>query len=256
MRTPLIGISTYLEPSVQWGEWNLPAAVLPAGYHMMVQRVGGIACLLPPGQTASVKEVVSRLDALIITGGPDVEPSRYGAERHPKTGPPYQHRDRWELALIGTALIQRKPVLGICRGMQLLNVALGGTLVQHLPDVVRTPGHSGPPGVFARHLVRPVPGTTLFRAMPEAAMVPTYHHQAVDRLGNGLVSSAFADDGTIEAIESETAGAFALGVQWHPEAGRDHRIVDALVRAAVPPSAKAPRSPRGATRRRPSDSSM
>ncbi|MFJ2061336.1 gamma-glutamyl-gamma-aminobutyrate hydrolase family protein [Streptomyces sp. NPDC087908] len=229
---PLIGISTYQEASVRWGAWDLPAAVLPAGYYRMIQNTGGLACLLPPADPAAAEQTVARIDGLVIAGGPDVEPAHYRAEPHPRTGVAHRHRDHWELALIHAALAQDKPLLGVCRGMQLLNVALGGTLVQHVPDVVGHRGHSGPPGTFARHVVVPVPGTRLAAAIPHETMVPTYHHQAVDRLGSGLTPSAFADDGTIEAIESRSETPFALGVQWHPEAGDDDRVFQALIQSA------------------------
>ncbi|MDX3228484.1 gamma-glutamyl-gamma-aminobutyrate hydrolase family protein [Streptomyces sp. ME19-01-6] len=231
MPKPLIGISTYLESAVSWGVWHQPAALLPAGYHRLVQRAGGLAAMLPPDDApASAASVVSRLDALVIAGGPDVEPVRYGAEPHERTGPPARERDAWELALIEAALAVRLPLLGICRGMQLLNVARGGTLIQHLE------GHVGPPGVFERHEVKPVPGTLLARIAPEAVSVPTYHHQAVDRLGAGLVASAHATgDGTVEAMEVPGDAGFVLGVQWHPEAdtGQDLRVMRALVEAAA-----------------------
>ncbi|MEU9796857.1 gamma-glutamyl-gamma-aminobutyrate hydrolase family protein [Streptomyces sparsogenes] len=229
MSKPLIGISTYLESSVRWGVWHQPAALLPAGYHRLVQRAGGLAALLPPDDApASATSVVSRLDALVIAGGPDVEPLRYGADPHERTGPPARERDAWELALIEAALAAGLPLLGICRGMQLLNVALGGTLVQHLE------GHVGPPGVFEHHEIKPVPGTLLSRITPDAVSVPTYHHQAVDRLGEGLVVSAHATaDGTVEAVELPGDTGFVLGVQWHPEAGEDVRVMRALVDAAA-----------------------
>jgi putative glutamine amidotransferase len=223
---PLIGISTYLEAEARWGVWTLPAAVLPAGYHRHVQRAGGIPALLPPDDPALAAESVARLDGLVIAGGPDVQPGRYGAEPHPRTGPPAVERDAWELALIEAALRDGVPLLGICRGMQLLNVALGGTLAQHID------GHAGPPGVFAWHRIKPVPGTLLAGALPEAVSVPTYHHQAVDRLGGGLIGCAHAEDGTVEAVELPGAEGFVLGVQWHPEAGDDARIMGALVTAA------------------------
>ncbi|MYT29853.1 MULTISPECIES: gamma-glutamyl-gamma-aminobutyrate hydrolase family protein [unclassified Streptomyces] len=222
---PLIGISTYQEEA-RWGVWTLPAALVPAGYPRLVRRSGGLAALLPPGDPETAAATVARLDGLVIAGGADVAPARYGAEPHPRTGPPALDRDAWELALIEAALTAGVPLLGICRGLQLLNVALGGTLVQHLD------GHSGPPGVFARHEIKPVPGTLLAAALPEPVAVPTYHHQAVDRLGRGLVASAYAEDGTVEAVELPDAAAFTLAVQWHPEAGDDTRVMDALVAAA------------------------
>ncbi|MEV1085962.1 gamma-glutamyl-gamma-aminobutyrate hydrolase family protein [Streptomyces sp. NPDC050211] len=222
---PLIGISTYLEAGARWGAWELEAALLPAGYPRLVQAAGGLAAMLPPDEPSLAAAAVARLDGLVIAGGPDVEPVRYGAERDARTGPPARARDAWELALIEAALRDRVPLLGICRGMQLLNVALGGTLVQHLD------GHAEVVGVFGRHSVKPVPGTLYAGVVPEETAVPTYHHQAVDRLGVGLVVSAHAGDGTVEAVELPSGG-WVLGVQWHPEMGEDLRVMGALVRAA------------------------
>ncbi|MFJ4921583.1 gamma-glutamyl-gamma-aminobutyrate hydrolase family protein [Streptomyces sp. NPDC088725] len=224
---PLIGISTYLEESATWGAWNLPAALLPVGYPRIVQRAGGLAAMLPPDDPAAAASVVARLDGLVIAGGPDVEPVRYGAEPHPRTGPPARERDAWELALIGAALASGTPLLGICRGLQLLNVALGGTLVQHIEGHV-----SQTPGTFGAHPVNPVPGTRYGSLVAEEFTVPTQHHQSVDRLGEGLTVSAVAADGTVEAIELPDPH-WALGVQWHPEMAEDTRVVAALVRAAA-----------------------
>jgi putative glutamine amidotransferase len=226
-RLPLIGVSTYLEAGARWGVWELEAALLPAGYPRLVQRAGGLAAMLPPDAPEQAAAVVARLDGLVIAGGPDVEPVRYGADPHPRTGPPARARDAWELALIEAALAARLPLLGICRGMQLLNVALGGTLVQHIE------GHAEVVGVFGDHPVKPVPGTLYAPAVPEETSVPTYHHQAVDRLGTGLVPTAYAEDGTVEAVELPSAPGWVLGVQWHPEMGDDVRVMRALVEAAA-----------------------
>ncbi|MET7457204.1 gamma-glutamyl-gamma-aminobutyrate hydrolase family protein [Streptomyces sp. NPDC005574] len=223
---PLIGISTYVEAGARWGVWELEAALLPVGYPRLVQRAGGLAAMLPPDAPEHAAAAVARLDGLVIAGGPDVEPARYGAEPDPRTGPPARARDAWELALIDAALTAGVPLLGVCRGMQLLNVALGGTLVQHLD------GHAEVIGVFGRHPVKPVPGTLYADAVPELTSVPAYHHQAVDRLGTGLVVSAHAEDGTVEAVELPSAD-WVLGVQWHPEMGEDVRVVSALVEAAT-----------------------
>ncbi|EGX56472.1 putative glutamine amidotransferase [Streptomyces zinciresistens K42] len=222
----MIGVSTYLEAGARWGVWELEAALLPVGYPRLVQRAGGLAAMLPPDDPQYAAAAVARLDGLVIAGGPDVEPVRYGAEREPRTGPPAPERDEWELALIDAALGAGVPLLGICRGMQLLNVALGGTLVQHID------GHAERVGVFGGHDVKPVPGTRYAEAVPEAAYVPAYHHQAVDRLGAGLTASAYAADGTVEAVELPSAP-WVLGVQWHPEMGGDLRVMRALVRAAA-----------------------
>ncbi|WP_413756411.1 gamma-glutamyl-gamma-aminobutyrate hydrolase family protein [Streptomyces sp. MMBL 11-3] len=221
---PLIGVSTYLE-TARWGVWELEAALLPAGYPRLVQAAGGVAAMLPPDDPAYAAGVVARLDGLVIAGGPDVDPGRYGAARDPRCGPEARARDSWELALIGAALAAGTPLLGICRGMQLLNVALGGTLVQHID------GHVEAVGVFGRHGVKPVPGSLYAGLVGGEVSVPTYHHQAVDRLGEGLVASAFAGDGTVEAVE--LAGPrWALGVQWHPEMGADVSVMRGLIEAA------------------------
>ncbi|MFB7978326.1 gamma-glutamyl-gamma-aminobutyrate hydrolase family protein [Streptomyces vinaceus] len=227
MPRPLIGITTYVEESTRYGVWDVPTSLVPTGYHELVQAAGGAAVLLPPDEPGSAAEVLSRLDGLVVAGGPDVDPVRYGADRDPRTGAPATVRDEWELSLIGAALAAGVPVLGICRGMQALNVALGGTLVQHID------GHAAGPGVMSWHPVRPVEGTRYAALVPEEAEVPTYHHQAVDRLGEGLIASAHAVDGTVEAIELPDPAHWVLGVQWHPERDKDTRVMFALVEAAA-----------------------
>ncbi|MGW0735449.1 gamma-glutamyl-gamma-aminobutyrate hydrolase family protein [Streptomyces sp. NPDC002851] len=221
---PLIGVTTYLSDA-SWGVWEQEAALLPSAYPRLVQAAGGLAAMLPPDDPERAAATVARLDGLVIAGGPDVAPECYGAARDPRTGPPTPERDAWELALIDAALTSGTPLLGICRGMQLLNVARGGTLLQHMD------GHTKDVGVFGDHAVRPVPGTRYAAIVPAEDTVPTYHHQAVDQLGDGLVISAYADDGTVEAVELPGDG-WVLGVQWHPEMGTDLRVMRALVAAA------------------------
>ncbi|MFF0426165.1 gamma-glutamyl-gamma-aminobutyrate hydrolase family protein [Streptomyces sp. NPDC004520] len=224
MTKPLIGVTTYLDQA-RWRVWDMTAALLPAQYPRLVRESGGLAVMLPPDGPEAAAAMVARLDGLVIAGGADVEPGRYGAEPDPRTGPPARERDSWELALIDAALASGTPLLGICRGMQLLNVALGGTLVQHMD------GHVEAVGVIGRHAVKPVPGTRYASLVPELTEVPTYHHQAVDRLGTGLTASAHAEDGTVEAVETD-GPAWVLGVQWHPEMGEDLRVMRGLVEAA------------------------
>ncbi|MFJ6482624.1 gamma-glutamyl-gamma-aminobutyrate hydrolase family protein [Streptomyces sp. NPDC091682] len=226
MPRPLIGITTYVEDSTRYGVWDLPTSLVPTGYYELVQAAGGAAVLLPPDEPGSAAEVLSRVDGLVVAGGPDLDPVHYGAARDSRTGAPATVRDHWELALIAAALDADLPLLGICRGMQALNVALGGTLIQHID------GHVDTPGVMSRHPVRPVPGTRYADLVPEEAQVPTYHHQAVYRLGHGLVVSAHAVDGTVEAIEVPDPERWVLGVQWHPERDTDTRVMSALVEAA------------------------
>lgn len=227
MPRPLIGITTYLDTAA-WGVWRRPAALLPADYPALVQRAGGVAVMLPPDpDPAAAHAAVARLDGLILAGGADVDPEHYGATPDPRAGPPAPERDHWELALIHAARAVGTPILGICRGMQLLNVALGGTLLQHLD------GHMEAEGIFGTHPVRPVPGTRYASIVPETTQVPTYHHQAVAQLAPLLRASAHAEDGTVEAVEPAFPGeGWLLGVQWHPEVGRDLRIVRALVAVA------------------------
>ncbi|HEX2316988.1 MAG TPA: gamma-glutamyl-gamma-aminobutyrate hydrolase family protein [Thermomonospora sp.] len=239
---PLIGVTTYLE-AARWGVWVREAALLPASYVRAVERAGGVALLLPPAASLDgVPALVRRLDGLVLTGGPDIDPALYGAQPHERTGPPQPRRDRFELALVRAAVDADLPFLAICRGMQALNVARGGTLVQHLPEAVGHDAHGPGPGRIGTHRVRISPTSTVGRILGESADVPTYHHQAVRRLGGGLVAVAWAEDQVVEAVEVQ-GHSFGLGVQWHPEDGDDPRLFEALVAAAGrrPPDLEVPR---------------
>jgi anthranilate synthase component 2/putative glutamine amidotransferase len=224
---PLIGISTYREQA-RWGVWDVPAVLLPASYADAVADGGGEPVLLPTGSGSP--EVVARLDGLVLAGGADVDPTRYGAVAGPHTVP-RPDRDSAELAVLLGALDRDLPLLAICRGMQLLNVALGGNLLQHLPDVEGAGAHAQAPGMFARREVRTAPDSAVARFLGSTAAVNCHHHQALDRIAAGLTPSAWAEDGVVEAVE--VAGRrFCVGVQWHPEAGEDRRLFEALVDAA------------------------
>ncbi|PPK98361.1 putative glutamine amidotransferase [Kineococcus xinjiangensis] len=235
-RRPLIGLTTYLEAS-RHGVWNVVSALLPAAYVDGVRAAGGRPVLLPPcgpGAPAWSPEELADLDALVLTGGADVAPACYGQQPAPSTGSPSPERDHSEIALLRGALALGLPVLGICRGAQVLNVALGGTLHQHLPDVLGSPRHQVSPAVFASTTVRTEPGSRVHGLLGEEVEVRCYHHQAVDRLAEGLRVAARAPDGTVEAVEAADPGAgFCVGVQWHPEQDeRDVRLFAAVVDAA------------------------
>ena len=226
---PIIGITSYAEDA-RWGVWEAPAALIPLSYVHAVEAAGGRPLLLPPS-SEGVEETLDALDGLLLSGGADVDPEAYGAEAHPATNGTRPERDAAELALLEAALARDLPVLAVCRGSQVLNVALGGDLVQHLPEVVGHEGHKETPGVFADHGVEILPGTRLHGVMGVHAPVKSHHHQGYGRLGEGLREAARADDGTIEAVEAPSKR-FALGVLWHPEEGEDAALFAALVEEA------------------------
>ncbi|MEO5792016.1 MAG: gamma-glutamyl-gamma-aminobutyrate hydrolase family protein [Gaiellaceae bacterium] len=224
---PLIGITAYAEPSVRWGVWDVPAAVIPLAYVQQVESAGGRALLVPPSDEA-IEETLDALDGILFSGGSDLDPSEYGQDAHPETNGTRPVRDRGELALLRAALGRDMPVLAVCRGSQVLNVARGGDLVQHLPDVVGDEKHKETPGVFADHEVEVKEGTRLNELLGDRAPVKSHHHQGFGKLGDGLVESAWADDGTVEALE-DPGKRFAVGVLWHPEEGEDAALFRALV---------------------------
>jgi putative glutamine amidotransferase len=226
---PLIGITTYAQPA-RWGAWDLPAALVPLDYVDAVERAGGRPLLVPPSEVG-VEETLEALHGIVFSGGADVEPAHYGAASHPTTDAPQTRRDLAELALLRAALERDLPTLAICRGSQLLNVVRGGDLVQHLPDVVGNTSHRDTPGIFSEHAVRVDAGSRLGVLVGDRGEVKSSHHQGLGRVGTGLVETAWAEDGTLEAVE-DPHKRFALGVLWHPEAGEDQRLFDALVEEA------------------------
>ena len=230
MARPLIGITTYVEEA-SWSHWQAPGALIPFAYVRAVERAGGRALLVPPDDDG-VEETLDALDGLILSGGNDVDPTSYGAEPHAETGGVRPERDRAELALLEGALARDMPVLAVCRGSQLLNVARGGDLVQHLPEVVGDEKHRETPGVFSAHGVRVDPGSRLGGLVGERAPVRSHHHQGFGRVGADLREAAWADDGTLEAVE-DPSKRFALGVLWHPEEGEDEALFRGLVEEAA-----------------------
>jgi putative glutamine amidotransferase len=231
---PLIGITTYLEQA-RTGVWDVRASFLPEVYLDGVTEAGGIAVLLPPQPVdgGQARTVVSNLDGLVIAGGADVDPQRYGQDPHAATGAPREDRDAWEEALLRAAIEQDVPFLGICRGLQMVNVALGGTLHQHLPDVVGHTGYQPGAAVFGHEEVEVEHDSRLAAILgTERLRVPVYHHQAIDEVAPGLRVTARTDEGIVEAIEVDDAR-YGVGVQWHPEEDRaDRRLFASLVDAA------------------------
>jgi putative glutamine amidotransferase len=230
MSRPVIGITSYAEEGVRWGVWELPAALIPLAYVQAVERAGGRPLLVPPSREG-VDETLDALDGLLLSGGSDLDPELYDAEAHPETNGIRPERDRAELALLEAALERDMPVLAVCRGSQVLNVARGGDLVQHLPEVVGDEKHKHTPGAFADHDVDLKEGTRLQGLLGDRAPVKSHHHQGYGSIGEGLVESAWAEDGTVEALEDPTRR-FTLGVLWHPEAGEDFALFEALVEEA------------------------
>ena len=235
-RRPVVGIAAALE-NANYGVWEGPCALLQISYIQAIQRAGAIAMMIPPDPalTENPDEVLDRIDALVLAGGHDMDPAQYGQDQHPETVGLVPARDEFELALIRRAIERDMPALGICRGMQVLNVALGGTLLQHLPDVVGTNTHRRNRGTFDgnEHDVTLEPGSLAHRAAgSELTMTKSHHHQAIDALGEGLViTGRSATDDLAEAIELPDS-TFVLGVQWHPEADVASQVIGALVEEA------------------------
>jgi gamma-glutamyl-gamma-aminobutyrate hydrolase PuuD len=208
----------------------MPAALIPLDYVDAVERAGGRPVLIPPSE-AGIDETLDALDGIVFSGGADVDPTMYGADAHPETDTPQARRDAGELALLTAALERDMPTLAICRGFQLLNVARGGDLVQHLPEKVGHDEHKQIPGEFAEHPVEVKEGTRLATMVGGRSDVTSHHHQGVGRIGEGLVETAWASDGTLEGVEDPSLR-FAVGVQWHPEAGEDRALFENLVAEA------------------------
>ncbi len=230
MDAPVVGLTTYRQQAA-WGVWNTRADLLPTEYAASVEAAGGVPLLLPPVELpAAAARVVSRLDALVVTGGADVDPGRYGEEPHPRTAGWQADRDDWELSLLTAAAEADLPVLGICRGMQLMAVHAGGTLVQHTPDVVGHETHSPGGDAYGAVAVETEPGSRLARLVGPRAEVSCHHHQSVAS-HPGFAAVARADDGTVEAMEA-IGDRYCLAVQWHPETRTEIGLMAGLLEAA------------------------
>lgn len=231
MSKTIIGITTYREQS-RWGVWDDQADLLPAAYARSIEAAGGIAVLLPPTEDPSrdARDVVARLDGLVIAGGADVDPARYTDVPHERTANWREDRDAWEFALLDAAAEARLPVLGICRGMQVMAVHAGGHLDQHVPDSLGHDDHSPGGDVYGEVRVSLVEGTQLSKILATGPSVRCHHHQSVAD-HPGLVASAHAEDGSLEAME-DPRRPFWMAVQWHPETQQDAGLFTALVAAA------------------------
>jgi putative glutamine amidotransferase len=226
---PLIGITSY-EEEVRWGVWTENAAVVPLAYVRAVEEAGGRPLVVPPSENG-LAETLEALDGVIFSGGGDLDPALYGADPHPETDAPRKARDAAELRMMEAALERDLPVLAICRGSQVFNVARGGNLVQHLPETVGHEKHKHQPGEFSDHDVTVAPRSRLGALLGEHAPVKSHHHQGFGRIGDGLQEVAWAEDGLVEGLEDPDKR-FALGVLWHPEEGEDFALFKALVEEA------------------------
>jgi putative glutamine amidotransferase len=226
---PLIGITSYAE-EIRWGVWTEDAALVPLSYVRAVERAGGRPLVVPPSEDG-LEETLEALDGVIFSGGGDLDPELYGAEPHDATDTPRKERDAAELRLLEAALGRDMPVLAICRGSQLLNVARGGDLVQHLPEEVGHEQHRHDPGSFSEHDVSVAADSRLGELLGDHSPVKSHHHQAYGRIGSGLREVAWAEDGVVEGLE-DADKRFALGVLWHPEEGEDLALFEGLVEHA------------------------
>jgi putative glutamine amidotransferase len=227
---PVVGITSYAE-EVTWGAWVEEAALVPLSYVRAIERAGGRPLVIPPSEGA-IEETLSVLDGILFSGGSDLDPALYDAEAHPETQGVHEARDRAEMALLAAALERDMPVLAVCRGSQVLNVARGGDLVQHLPEVLGHEEHKHTPGKYSDHDVTLEPDTRVGGILGDRAPVKSHHHQGFGRIGEGLREAGYAEDGTVEALE-DPSKRFAVGVLWHPEEGEDMALFEALVQQAA-----------------------
>ncbi|MFL6160575.1 MAG: gamma-glutamyl-gamma-aminobutyrate hydrolase family protein [Marmoricola sp.] len=228
---PLIGLSSYREPA-RWGAWDQSADLLPSDYALAVEAAGGTPVILPPTRpyAEAAAAVVARLDGLVISGGADVRPEQYGEQPHPRTVKWREDRDAWELALLDAAAASDLPTVGVCRGMQVMAVHAGGTLDQHVPDLVGHERHNPGADAFGDTAITIAPDSVLARILEEPPVVACHHHQSV-RTHPGFRAVAWADDGLLEAIEVP-GDRLQVAVQWHPEVRSDRGLFRALVEAA------------------------
>jgi putative glutamine amidotransferase len=227
---PVVGITSYDVEEVTWGVWTEPTIMVPAAYVHAIERAGGRPLVLPP-TPGEPEETLELVDGIVFSGGSDLAPQHYGAEAHPETDEPRERRDRFELELLNAALARDLPVLAVCRGSQLLNVARGGDLVQHLPEVVGHERHKHTPGEFSDHDVALDAKSRVGALLGDRAPVKSHHHQGFGEIGDGLRAAGWAEDGTIEALE-DPSKRFTVGVLWHPEEGEDMALFEALVEEA------------------------